>query len=200
MFLRTALAMTVALAPLTVTAECYLDSHTRTQGTTVLDSVSVLRQELTRNQFAWQTCSVTVEGRLGEKTFQGLGASSWQDASPPEEHCARARNRAIENVREQAGRLQVDSSQSLECSDRPENTAIDRRPITVASHLAVGYRAPLHEFQVYNRSRPFSHGRFPGSQCLQFMNHMRKIGGVICRTTDPNVWQVVDVNINGRLQ
>jgi hypothetical protein len=166
----------------------------------VLDSVSVIQQEVTVNQFAWKTCSVVAEGRLGDGTYRGTGSSSWQDGGPAEEHCARARNRAIENVREQAGRLQVESQQTLECSDRPENTAIDRRPIQIASHLAVGYRAPLHEFQVYNRSRPFSHGRYPGSQCLQFMNHMRKIGGVICRTTDPNVWQVVDVNINGRLQ
>lgn len=198
--MKIAVAVIAAMLPLTVSAECYLDSRTHTQGTTVLDSVQVLRQEITANQFAWRTCSVTVEGRVGDRTFQGFGASSWQDGSPGEFYCAKARNSAIENVREQAGRLQVESQQTLDCSDRPENRAIDRRPITVASHLAVGYRAPLHEFQVYNRSRPFSHGRYPGSQCLQFLNQMRKIGGVICRTTDPEVWQVVDVIINGRLQ
>jgi hypothetical protein len=181
-------------------AQCYLDSRTHTQGTTVLDGVTVLSREVSVNEFAWRTCTVTTQGRMGDREFLGIGEASWQNGSPAGEHCAIAQRRSIENLREQAGKLQVESQHTLDCSDRPENTAIDRRPITVASHLAVGYRAPLHEFQVYNRSRPFSHVRFPGSQCLQFMNHMRKIGGVICRTTDPNVWQVVDVNINGRIQ
>jgi hypothetical protein len=197
--MRTCL-LAALLASSTAQAQCYLDSRTDTRGVTTLDGVTVLSREITVNEFAWRTCTVTTQGRVGDREYLGIGEASWQNGSPAGEHCAIAQRRSIENLREQAGRLEVNSQHSLDCSDRPENRAIERRPIQIASHMAVGYRAPLHEFRIYNRSRPFSHRGLPGSRCFEFLNHMNHIGGVVCQTTDHQIWQVVDVNIYNRIQ
>lgn len=180
----------LALLPALAIAQpeiCAMSSRTVTQGTSVLKKVKVLDQIVVPQAWGWRECITTVQAENNEVEFVGTGRFAWADGRPATEACAVAAQRAKDAIHEQIGAIQVASRKTLNCNEPPEPG-----PPTVATIFAVGYVGPLYEFPLYSPGRTFSHQRYPGSTCLQFLHSPRTIGGVICQTPDRR-WVVVDV-------
>lgn len=174
---------------------CSMSSRTVTQGTSVLERVKVLNTTVMSGEFGWRECHAVVQAEHKGSLYEGRGRFAWADGRPEYEACTAAVQRAKDAIHEQVGAIQVASRKSLNCNDGPEPGAP-----TVATKYAVGYVGQLHEFPLYNHGRrPFSHQRYPGSTCLQFLHGHNEIGGVICQTAD-NRWLVVDIRRPARVQ
>lgn len=167
---------------------CQLASRTVTRGTAVIQHSRVIQQDILQRDYGWRTCQVTMQAQHNGQTHTATGEYTWGSGVPDTEGCAMARERARIAIQEQIGAVQVENHQVLSCNDAAEPASGP----PVWTKYAVGYIAPLHEFPVYNHGRrPFSHSRYPNSTCLQFLNHLNRIGGTICQTRD-GLWVVVD--------
>lgn len=167
---------------------CQLASRTVTTGTAVIKNSKVLEQTITNQDYGWRTCNVTMQAQHNDKTHIATGEYTWGNGIPATEGCAIARERARVALHEQIGNVQVQNYQIMSCNDA---TAPATQP-PVWTKYAVGYVAPLEEFPVYAQGRRvFSHRLYPGSTCLQFLNHLNRIGGTICQVQDGR-WVVVD--------
>ena len=188
----------LALLPALAIAQpeiCAMSSRTVTQGVSVLKKVKVLDQTVVPQEFGWRECITTVQAEHNDVEFVGTGRFAWADGRPAYEACTMAAQRAKDAIHEQIGAIQVASRKTLNCNEPPEPGTP-----TVATKYAIGYVGQLYEFPLYNHGRQtFSHQRYPGSTCLQFLHGHNEIGGVICQTAD-NRWLVVDIKKPFRVQ
>lgn len=191
----TAILATVPALALSQPDVCSMSSRTITQGVSILNKVKVLDSSVWSQAYGWRECVSTVQAEHNDVEFVGTGRFAWADGRPASEACAMATQRAKDAIHEQIGSIQVASRKTLNCNEPPE-------PGTprVATKYAIGYVGQLQEFPLYNHGRrPFSHQRYPGSTCLQFLHGHNQIGGTICQTAD-NRWIVVDINQPPRVQ
>ena len=176
-----------ALIPVSVMAECVLDSRTSTASSVQIEERSALRQEVVPAPDGGRRCIASFKARIGATWYWTQGQYDWSDGRPRTEACAVAVSRAEDLLKTQVEPTHVRSEKTVVCTDQQD--------LDLLRSTNPGSMGKLHQF----RPHPDYPKRFwyNGAQCKWFLDSAFRnqdvytYQGVICQV-QRDQWVVVD--------